>query len=82
MFDCFAKARDADPSSTSAAALTHKIKLSHCYFFSPVVIGWQCRSIRDQHDIAIHQARRAAMAKRRKKAAKKAAKKTKRRKKK
>jgi len=30
------------------AALTHKIKQSHCYFFPAVVIGMQCWSIRDR----------------------------------
>jgi hypothetical protein len=30
-----------------AAALTHKIKWSHCYFFLAVVIRMQCGSIRD-----------------------------------
>jgi len=38
------------------AALTHKIKQSHCYFFPAVVIGCQCWSIRDRTAsmIAIH----------------------------
>ena len=68
------------------AALTHKIKRSHCYFFPAVVIGWQCKSIRDctAPMSPSTQARRAAMAKKRKTkaAAKKTAKKTTRRKKK
>ena len=63
-----------------AAALTHKIKWSHCYFFSAVVIGKQCMSIRDctAPISPSTQARRAAMAKKRKlkQAAKKTAKKT------
>ena len=62
------------------AALTHKIKWSHCYFFPAVVIGWQCMSIRDctAPMSPSTQARRAAMAKKRKTkaAAKKTAKKT------
>ena len=73
-------------SRRRGAALTHKIKLSHCYFFPAVVIGCQCTSIRDctVPMSPSTQARRAAMAKKRKTkaAAKKAPKKTKRKKKK
>src|SRR6516164_8488839 len=35
------------PITLWAAALTHKIKRSHCYFSPAVVIGLQCGSIRD-----------------------------------
>jgi hypothetical protein len=31
---------DADAAERQGAALTHKIKWSHCYFFPAVVIGW------------------------------------------
>jgi hypothetical protein len=70
----------------SGAAVTHKIKRTHCYFFPAVVIGWQCWSIRDR-TVPMSpstQARRAAMAKKRKTkaAAKKTARKTTKRKKK
>jgi hypothetical protein len=72
-------------SQRSRAAVTHKIKWSHCYFFPAVVIGWQCCSIRDGTApmSPSTQARRAAMAKKRKTkaAAKKAPKKTAKRKK-
>ena len=74
-------------SRRQGAALTHKIKRSHCYFFPAVVIGCECTSIRDctAPNVAIHSmARRAAMAKKRKTkaAAKKTVKKVKRKKKK
>jgi hypothetical protein len=36
----FAGDHAASVSQQRAAALTHKIKRSHCYFFSTVVIGW------------------------------------------
>ena len=67
-----------------AAALTHKIKWSHCYFFPAVVIGLECGSIRDctAPISPSTQARRAAMAKKRKAKAKTAKKTAKRRKKK
>jgi len=35
------------PITLWAAALTHKIKRSHCYFSPAVVIGLQCGSIHD-----------------------------------
>jgi len=81
----FAGLRFAFAPQQRGAALTHKIKWSHCYFFPAVVIGWQCTSIRDctvcRHPL---MARRAAMAKKRKTkaATKKTAKKTTKRKKK
>jgi hypothetical protein len=81
----FAGHRFAFAPRRRGAALTHKIKWSHCYFFPAVVIGWQCTSIRDctvcRHPL---MARRAAMAKKRKTkaATKKTAKKTTKRKKK
>ena len=81
----FAGRRFAFAPQQRGAALTHKIKWSHCYFFPAVVIGWQCTSIRDctvcRHPL---MARRAAMAKKRKTkaATKKTAKKTTKRKKK
>src|SRR5262249_21254857 len=54
--------RRREPAIRSAAALTHKIKRSHCYFSAAVVIGMQCESIRDR-TVPISpstQARRAA----------------------
>jgi hypothetical protein len=40
LFDaCFAKYRQGFAPRRWGAALTHKIKRSHCYFFPAVVIG-------------------------------------------
>jgi hypothetical protein len=44
---CHATAHCALCKRSRVAALTHKIKWSHCYFFLAVVIRMQCRSIRD-----------------------------------
>ena len=50
------RARSRVRCSVQGAALTHKIKLSHCYFSPAVVIGCQCWSIRGRTAsmIAIH----------------------------
>ncbi len=52
----FYRARAARARASAGAALTHKIKQSHCYFSPAVVIGCQCWSIRDRTAsmIAIH----------------------------
>jgi hypothetical protein len=45
---CLVGDRGTETADKSGAALTHKIKQSHCYFFPAVVIGMQCWSIRDR----------------------------------
>jgi hypothetical protein len=82
LYCAFADDRSALSDKPWRGALTHKIKQSHCYFFPAVVIGWQCRSIRDRTApmSPSTQARRAAMAKKRKTKAKKTTKKKKKKK--